>query len=127
MRRPCATGPANWPRSCPCGALAWETISLKTSGACASLRATCWRGLASNGLHTTRRKRTAYTLGWRRAEILGLRVVDVNMAEQTIRIETSKNDHEPGECPLPQTAAVNQRFRVVPDAGFSSKSLAFGT
>jgi integrase len=36
----------------------------------------------------------------------------VNIAEQTIRIETSKNDDEPGECPLPQTAAVMRRRLV---------------
>lgn len=87
-------------------------ISLTTSGACASLRGTCWRGLASNGLGTSPRKGTAHTVGWRPSEILGLRVVDVNIAEQTIRIETSKNDDEPGECPLPRTDAVMRRRLV---------------
>lgn len=63
-------------------------------------------------------------MGWRRSEILGLRVVDVNIAEQTIRIETAKNDDEPGECPLPQTAAVMRR-RLVAGRGADQLVSAF--
>lgn len=41
----------------------------------------------------------AYTLGWRRGELLGLRVQDVDLAGGVVRIETSKNG-EPRETPL---------------------------
>lgn len=47
----------------------------------------------------------AYILGWRRGELLKLRVRDVNIAEQTIKIETSKNA-EPRECGLSPTLAA---------------------
>jgi integrase len=47
----------------------------------------------------------AYTLGWRRGEILSLRVRDFNVADGTVRLETSKN-HEPRECPLESATAT---------------------
>lgn len=41
----------------------------------------------------------AYSLGWRRGELLGLSVKDVNIADGTVRLQTSKNG-ESRECPL---------------------------
>ncbi len=43
---------------------------------------------------------TAYRLGWRAGELLGLRVKDVDLASRTIRIEDSKNG-EPREAKIP--------------------------
>lgn len=47
----------------------------------------------------------AHMLGWRRGELLGLRVSDVNLADGTVRIETSKNG-EPREVPLEATPTL---------------------
>jgi len=47
----------------------------------------------------------AYWLGWRRGELLGLRVEGVSIADETVRIETSKNG-EPRECALTSTLAA---------------------
>lgn len=41
----------------------------------------------------------AHLYGWRRGELLSLRVQDVNLAENTIRLQTSKNG-EPREVPM---------------------------
>lgn len=47
----------------------------------------------------------AYSLGWRRGELLGLSVKDVNIADRTVRLQTSKNG-EPRECPLSSEIAL---------------------
>jgi integrase len=44
----------------------------------------------------------AHMLGWRRGELLNLRVKNVNLADGTVRIETSKNG-EPRETPMTAT------------------------
>ena len=47
----------------------------------------------------------AYMLGWRRGELISLRVRDVNIPERAIRLQTSKNA-EPRECPLTEGLAM---------------------
>jgi len=52
----------------------------------------------------------AYGLGWRRGELLGLCVKDVNIADGTLSLETSKNG-EPRVCPLsPEVAMMLQQL-----------------
>jgi integrase len=52
----------------------------------------------------------AYILGWRRGELLKLRVRDVNIAEQSVKIETSKNG-DPRETALtPALATMLQQL-----------------
>jgi len=52
----------------------------------------------------------AYTLGWRRGELLGLRVSGVNIADQTVRIETSKNGEPRESALMPAVAAMLQQL-----------------
>jgi len=54
----------------------------------------------------------AVGLGWRRGELLSLRVSDVDPAGRTIRLQTSKNG-EPRECPLSPDLAVLLQAQVV--------------
>jgi integrase len=54
----------------------------------------------------------AVGLGWRRGELLGLRVSDVDLTEGTLRLQTSKNG-EPRECPLSPDLAVLLQALVV--------------
>lgn len=43
----------------------------------------------------------AYTYGWRRGELVSLRVGDVDLFDDTVRLQTSKNG-EPREAPIPK-------------------------
>lgn len=43
----------------------------------------------------------AYTYGWRRGELVGLRVGDVDLLDGSVRLDTSKNG-EPREAPITQ-------------------------
>lgn len=54
----------------------------------------------------------AISLGWRRSELLGLRVGDVDLADKTIRLHTSKNG-EPRECPISDDLAILLQQLVV--------------